>query len=124
MFHTVFTFLTHDRTMDHRVPSPSRTQSNPGQSDNSSTTSRISEVTLLAHDLRGRLGCIRGIAELFTDGLVGDLTDEQSKFLERMEQLATEIEPLLDRVLAYATHGAGFPETAPVTCGEPEAEAY
>ncbi len=62
---------------------------------------------IAAHDLRNPLGVIKGYANLFLEGLVGEVTPDQRQYLERIDRASQNMLNLIDDLLDVSAIEAG-----------------
>ncbi|MCU0481710.1 MAG: GNAT family N-acetyltransferase [Anaerolineae bacterium] len=71
-------------------------------------------VANMSHELRTPLNAIMGFSQLYIEGLLGDVTDEQTKFMERIYSNSKQLLYLINQVLDFSKVESGFLEITPV----------
>ena len=64
-------------------------------------------LAVVSHELRTPLNAIGGYADLLSSGVSGDLTDKQTRHVDRIKVGARHLAHLIDEILAYARVEAG-----------------
>jgi len=93
------------------------TMNDPVVSSGSETASpQVDARQRLWHDLRGRLNCVLGFAELMLDGKVGPLAPQHAEFLGDIHTSARAMLSLIDEAASGEAH-------APPPASPPERQA-
>lgn len=64
-------------------------------------------LNAVSHELRTPLATIRGYAELFEDGALGEISDSQTSYIQHIETAAIHLGNLVDDLLDFASLSAG-----------------
>ena len=67
-------------------------------------------TAMIAHDLRSPLMNITGVAEVMIEGMFGDVTDEQKKWLERIQANGRTLVDLVSDFLDFSKLESGYVE--------------
>jgi len=60
-------------------------------------------LSLISHKLRTPITVLQGTASLFTDGILGDLTEKQMENMRKMTVQASKLQDLVGRLIGYVT---------------------
>jgi len=70
-------------------------------------------VANMSHELRTPLNAIMGYAQLYIEGLLGEVTEEQSDFMSRILANSKQLLYLINQVLDFSKMEAGFIDIIP-----------
>lgn len=70
-------------------------------------------VANMSHELRTPLNAIMGYAQLYLEGLLGDVTEEQNEFMGRILANSKQLLYLINQVLDFSKIEAGFIDITP-----------